>query len=88
MKRKTVQTKYDLSLIHIFPNEVQKLDIYKRIADIQTDEETEEMLEELILSLIHISGVTIGKGSVVRDSIIMKGTQIGENVVIDKARCV
>ena len=30
------------------PNEVQKLDIYKRIADIQTDEETEEMLEELI----------------------------------------
>ena len=31
------------------------------------------------------AGVTIGKGSVVRDSIIMKGTQIGENVVIDKA---
>ena len=30
------------------PNEVQKLDIYKRIADIETEEETEEMLEELI----------------------------------------
>ena len=30
------------------PNEMQKLDIYKRIADIQTEEETEEMLEELI----------------------------------------
>ena len=30
------------------PNEVQKLDIYKRIADIKTEEETEEMLEELI----------------------------------------
>lgn len=30
-------------------------------------------------------GVTIGKGSIVRDSIIMKGTQIGENVTIDKA---
>ena len=28
--------------------EMQKLDIYKRIADIQTEEETEEMLEELI----------------------------------------
>ncbi|MGN0141373.1 MAG: transcription-repair coupling factor [Roseburia sp.] len=30
------------------PNEVQKLDIYKRIADMETSEETEEMLEELI----------------------------------------
>ena len=31
------------------------------------------------------SGVTIGKGTVVRDSIIMKNTDIGENCVIDKA---
>lgn len=30
------------------PNEFQKLDIYKRIAGIETQEETEEMLEELI----------------------------------------
>ena len=30
------------------PNELQKLDIYKRIADIETQEETEEMTEELI----------------------------------------
>lgn len=30
------------------PNELQKLDIYKRIASIETEEETEEMLEELI----------------------------------------
>ena len=30
------------------PNEFQKLDIYKRIADIETQEESEEMLEELI----------------------------------------
>lgn len=30
------------------PNEYQKLDIYKRIADIETEEETEEMTEELI----------------------------------------
>ena len=29
--------------------------------------------------------VTIGKGSVVRDSILMEGVTIGENVVIDKA---
>lgn len=29
-------------------NEIQKLDIYKRIAGIETEEETEEMLEELI----------------------------------------
>ena len=31
------------------------------------------------------SGVTVGKGSVVRDSIIMKNTRIGENCTIDKA---
>ena len=30
------------------PNEYQKLDIYKRIASIETEEETDEMLEELI----------------------------------------
>ncbi len=30
-------------------------------------------------------GVTIGKGTVVRDSIIMKNSRIGENCVIDKA---
>lgn len=30
------------------PNEFQKLDIYKRIADIETQDESEEMLEELI----------------------------------------
>ena len=30
------------------PNEFQKLDVYKRIAGIETEEETEEMLEELI----------------------------------------
>ena len=30
------------------PNEFQKLDIYKRIAGIETEEETEEMLEELL----------------------------------------
>ena len=31
------------------------------------------------------SGVTIGKGTVVRDSIIMKNTDIGENCTIEKA---
>lgn len=30
------------------PNEYQKLDIYKRIAAIETEEEQEDMLEELI----------------------------------------
>lgn len=30
------------------PNEFQKLDIYKRIAEIETEEEAEEMVEELI----------------------------------------
>ena len=34
--------------VSYIPNEMQKLDIYKRIADIGTEEETEEMLEELI----------------------------------------
>ena len=31
------------------------------------------------------SGVTIGKGTVVRDSIVMKNTRIGENCTIDKS---
>ena len=31
------------------------------------------------------ANVTIGKGSIVRDSILMEGVTIGENVVIDKA---
>lgn len=31
------------------------------------------------------AGVTIGEGSIVRDSIIMQGVRIGKNVVIDKA---
>ena len=31
------------------------------------------------------SGVTIGKGTVVRDSIIMKNTRIGGNCTIDKS---
>ena len=31
------------------------------------------------------AGVTIGRGTVVRDSIIMKGTTIGNNVTIDRA---
>lgn len=39
---------------------------------------------EVINSVIS-PGVIIGKGSVVRDSIIMKNTRIGENVMIDKA---
>ena len=34
--------------VSYIPNEYQKLDIYKRIADIEVEEETEEMLEELI----------------------------------------
>ncbi len=31
------------------------------------------------------SGVTIGKGAVVRDSIIMQNTKIGENCIVDKS---
>lgn len=34
--------------VHYIPNEVQKLDVYKRIAGIENAEEKEEMLEELI----------------------------------------
>ena len=34
--------------VSYIPNEYQKLDIYKRIADIEVEEETEEILEELI----------------------------------------
>ena len=31
------------------------------------------------------AGVTVGKGSVIRDSIIMQGVTIGEGCIIDKA---
>ena len=34
--------------VDYIPNEFQKLDIYKRIAGIEQEEETEEMMEELI----------------------------------------
>ena len=43
-----------------------------------------EIYGEIYNSVIG-AGVTIGKGTVVRDSIIMKQTVIGENDVIDKA---
>ena len=53
----TVEESFDTSIdividayipMGYIPNELQKLDIYKRIADIETQEETEEMTEELI----------------------------------------
>ncbi len=56
-KGDVVEEKFDTSIdintnAYIPPtyvaNELQKLDIYKRIAGIETEEETEEMLEELI----------------------------------------
>jgi glucose-1-phosphate adenylyltransferase len=31
------------------------------------------------------SGVTIGKGAIIRDSIIMKDVEIGDNCIVDKA---
>ena len=43
-----------------------------------------EIYGEVINSVIG-AGVSIGKGSVIRDSIIMKGTTIGENVIMDKS---
>ena len=30
-------------------------------------------------------GVSVGKNTIIRDSVIMPGTKIGENVVIEKA---
>ena len=46
--------------------------------------EGSEVYGEIHSSVIG-SGVTIGKGTVIKDSIIMKDVQIGENCVIDKA---
>lgn len=43
-----------------------------------------EIYGEVINSVIG-ADVRIGKGSVIRDSIIMKGTIIGENVIMDKS---
>lgn len=43
-----------------------------------------EIYGEVVNSVIG-AGVRIGKGSVIRDSIIMRDTKIGENVVIDKS---
>lgn len=52
-KEESFDTTIDIDMdayipMEYIPSEVQKLDIYKRIADIETEEETEEMLEELI----------------------------------------
>ncbi len=45
----SVDAKIDAFIpVNYIPNEYQKLDIYKRIAEIETKEEGEEMLEELI----------------------------------------
>ena len=46
--------------------------------------EGSEIYGEVYSSVIG-ANVVIGKGSVVRDSIVMQGTVIGENVVLDKA---
>lgn len=43
-----------------------------------------EIYGEVVNSVIG-TGVRVGKGSVIRDSIIMKDTEIGENVIIDKS---
>lgn len=46
--------------------------------------EGSEIYGEVYHSVIG-AGVTIGKGTVIRDSIVMKGTYIGENVTVDKS---
>ena len=46
--------------------------------------EGSEIYGEVYSSVIG-ANVVIGKGSVVRDSIVMQGTVIGDNVVLDKA---
>ena len=43
-----------------------------------------EIYGEVVNSVIG-TGVRVGKGSVIRDSIIMKDTEIGENVIINKS---
>lgn len=67
------------------PNEFQKLDIYKRIAGIETDEEYEEMVDELmdrfgepprcVLNLLAIANVKAAAHRAYITEIKQKGTQ-------------
>lgn len=66
------------------PNEYQKLDIYKRVASIETQEETEEMMEELldrfgeppksVCNLLKIAQLKARAHHVYIKEIIQKGT--------------
>ncbi len=77
------------------PNEYQKLDIYKRIAGIETEEETEEMLEELIdrfgdppksvENLLYIAKIKSMAHSVCFTDVVQKGDTI-RFTLYEKAR--
>ena len=77
------------------PNEYHKLDIYKRIAGIETEEESEEMLEELIdrfgeppksvQNLLLIARIKAQAHEVYFTDIIQKGDQI-RFVLYEKAK--
>jgi glucose-1-phosphate adenylyltransferase len=44
-----------------------------------------DVIDGEITGCVFGPGVKVGKGSVIRDSIVMSGTKIGENCVIEKA---
>lgn len=72
--------------VNYIPNEYQKLDIYKRIAGIETDEEGEEMLEELIdrfgdppksvTNLLRIAGLKAKAHQVYLKEITQRGNEV------------
>ena len=102
-KGDVVEEKFDTSIdiitnAYIPPsyvaNEIQKLDIYKRIAGIETEEEAEEMLEELIdrfgeppksvQNLLSIARLKYAAHGVYIKEIIQKGNEL-KLVMYEKA---
>ncbi len=97
----SVDAKIDAFIpVSYIPNEYQKLDIYKRIAGIETDEESGEMLEELIdrfgdppksvTNLLLIAKLKAKAHQVYMKEIVQKGNEMKfvlyEQAKIDVAR--
>ena len=66
-------------------NEVQKLDIYKRIAGVETEDEAEEMLEEPVQNLLMIARLKFLAHSLYIKEITQKGNEL-KLVMYEKAK--
>ncbi len=92
----SMDTKIDAFIpVSYIPNEYQKLDIYKRIAGIESSEESEEMLEELIdrfgdppksvTNLLMIARLKAKAHEVYMKEVVQKGNEV-KFVLYEKAK--